>query len=237
MNIDLGAELSQQYNQFIENYNKNASCGTECQQANEASQLKQNYLNAVNNLNTAPEQVQSTYKSYLTYTQGNGAYQQYEQNNYQQSADNIANTYQANFNESMNEAQILLNTYSTLYANFKNVFDLNKIYKKENIELKKNVSNNDEDIITNDRKTYYENQATDSLKIYYWIFIIIYTLIVLYYAISILIKKSTYSLKVRVIILILLIIYPFISLWISLKMIKLYHIIVGVLPKNQYKTL
>lgn len=237
MNVSLDDEMSAQYNQFIQNYNEKASCGTECQQAKDASQLQQDYLSAVSNLNTAPEQVQSTYKSYLTYTQGTGAYQKYQQNNFQQTVDGLANTYQTNFNSGLISAKQLLGTYSSLYANYNNIFDLNKIYKKENIQLKKEVTNNDDDVVTNDRKTYYETQAIDSLKKYYWILTIIYTFVVIYFLFCMITKNSTYTLKVKIPILVFLIIYPFISLGLSLKIIEIYRAIISVFPTNQYKTL
>jgi hypothetical protein len=121
-------ELTDQYNQFIQNYNQSASCDSECQQKKEAQQLKQNYLNALNNLNTAPQQVETTYQQYLTFTKGNGAYQKYQQGSLEEEAQNISNEYQTNFNDEIENIKTLLSTYSGLYKNYKNIYELNKIY-------------------------------------------------------------------------------------------------------------
>ena len=111
----MNSELSEQFNQFLKNYNESASCDSECQQQKELAQLQQNYNNAVNNLNTAPEQVQTTYQAYLTFAEGTGAYQQYQQGSVQQQAETIANNYQDTFNTDMSNAKNLLSSYSGLY--------------------------------------------------------------------------------------------------------------------------
>ena len=69
--------VGDQFNLFMENYNKNTACDSACQRAEELATLKQNYLNALNNLETAPQQVQTTYQDYLTFAEGSGAYQKY----------------------------------------------------------------------------------------------------------------------------------------------------------------
>lgn len=228
-------ELTDQYNQFIQNYNQNASCDSECQQQQEAQQLKQNYLNAVNNLNNAPQEVQTTYQQYLNFTQGSGAYPQYQQSNLEQQAENISTEYQANFNNEMNNVKTLLSTYTGLYNNYKNIYDLNKIYTKENYELQKDIDITNTDTLTNDRKTFYENQATESLKKYYIFFSIVYGIVIMYYLRNMI--KYNYHTPTAVGFLLLLIIYPFISLWLSLRLISFYNFLLDLLPKNQYKDL
>jgi hypothetical protein len=230
-------DLSQQYSTFVQNYNQNMACDAECQQQKELTQLKQNYYNALNNLDTAPEQVQSAYQAYITFAEGTGAYQKYQQGSIQQDAINITTQYQLNFDYELNNAQKLLSTYTTLYTNYSNSVELNNIYQNENAELQTFVDNTSSDTLTNDRKTYYETQAVDSLQKYYWILSIVYTIIVIYYIISVLTKQSEYKVSLKIIVLILLIIYPFISLWLTLKIIYMYNYIINLFPKNQYKTL
>ena len=231
----MDVELTDQYNQFLQNYNQNASCDSECQQQKEAQQLKQNYLNAVNNLNTAPQQVESTYQQYLTFTQGSGAYSQYQQSSLEQQAENISKEYQANFDADIENVKTLLSSYIGIYKNYKNVYDLNKIYKKENYELQKDIDNTTTDTLTNDRKTFYENQATQSLQKYYIFLSIVYGIVVMYYIKNMI--THNYHTPIAVCVLIFLVIYPFISLWLSLKVISFYNYIVGLLPKNQYQDL
>ena len=229
--------VSDQFNLFIENYNKSYGCNEECQQKLELATLKQTYLDALNNLETAPQEVQKAYQAYLNFTGGTGAYQEYQQGSLQQDAANVANQYQINFDNNMSNAKILLSTYSGLYVNYNNIYDLSKIYQNENNDLQQELDINFSDTLTNDRKTFYENQATDSLQKYYWILSIIYTLVVIYYIISLIMYPTEYSNTIKVGCLLVLIIYPFISLWLSLRIISLYNYIVSLLPKNQYVNL
>jgi hypothetical protein len=231
----MDVELTDQYNQFLKNYNQNAACDSQCQEQKEAQQLKQNYLNALNNLETAPQQVNTAYQEYITFTEGTSSYSQYQQSSLEQQAENISNEYQEKFNDEMQNVNILLSTYSGLYTNYKNVYDLNEIYKKENDELQKDIDTTTTDTLTNDRKTFYENQATESLKKYYIFFCIIYGIVLLYYIKNMITHK--YYTHFAVGGLIFLIIYPFISLWLSLKIISFYNFIISLLPKNQYQDL
>jgi hypothetical protein len=228
-------ELSDQYYDFIKNYNESAACDSECQQQKEIQNLKQNYLNALNNLDTAPQQVQSTYQQYLTYTQGNYAYPKYKQRSLEEVVKKMTAEYQNIFNIETSNVQNLLSTYTELYNNYINVYELNNIYIKDNYELQKDIETTNTDTLTNDRKTFYENQATESLQKYYILFSIVYTAIVIYYIKNMITHK--YHTPTAIIVLIILIIYPFISLWLSLKIISLYEFMVGLLPKNQYHDL
>lgn len=224
-------------NQFINNANQVLTCNEECQQQKESAQLLQNYNNALNNLQTAPTQLQTAQQQYLTYTQGAGAYQQTLSNNLQNTASQLATEYQKKFNEEIKNANIKLNSYSGLVINYSNILDLNQQYITENIELNNDIKYSTSDTLTNDRKTYYENQAIESLQNYAWFFNLIYIIIVVSYCISAFFVTSYYPFKVRLFVLIALIIYPYISLWLSLKCIEVYNFIISLLPKNQYKSL
>ena len=224
-------------NQFINNANGVLTCNEECQQEKQSAQLLQNYNNALNNLQTGPSQVQSAQQQYITYTQGTGAYQQTQTTNLQNTASQLATEYQKKFNEEIKNANIKLNSYSGLVINYSNILDLNQQYITENIELNNDIKYSTSDTLTNDRKTYYENQAIESLQSYAWFFNLVYIIIVVSYCISAFFVTSYYPFKYRLTVLIILIIYPFISLWLSLKCIEFYNFIISLLPKNQYKSL
>ena len=224
-------------NQFINNANEVLTCNEECQQQKQSAQLLQNYNDALNNVQTAPTQLQTAQQQYITYTQGSGAYQQTQTNNLQNTASQLAAGYQKKFNGEIKNANIKLNSYSGLLVNYSNILDLSQQYTRENIELHNEIKYSTSDTLTNDRKTYYENQAIDNLQKYSWFFNLVYIVLVISYCISAFFVTSYYPFKYRLTILIILIIYPFISLWLSLRCIDIYNFIINLLPKNQYKTL
>jgi hypothetical protein len=224
-------------NQFINNANQALTCGQECQQQQQTEQLQQSYNNALNNLETAPAQLQTAQQQYITYTQGAAGYQQFQTNSLQTTASQLASEYQQKFDGELKRANLFLDSYYGLLINYYNIIELNDYYTKENVELSNDIQYSTSDTVTNDRKTYYENQATESLNQYGTIFKVIYAIVVIAYGISCFTVPSNYPFKTKMLILVFLFIYPYISLWLSLKCITLYNFIISILPENQYKTL
>ena len=90
------------------------------------------------------------------------------------------------------------------------------------------------DIVTNDRKTYYEEQGIESLKKYYIIIFIFYVVVVVSYIICCFVIPTNLSIGKKIVIFLLLIIYPFISSWLLTQIIHLYNKTTELLPKNVY---
>lgn len=129
-----------------------------------------------------------------------------------------------------------LDTYDSLLVNFKNVVDLYKWYEKENKELENQLKEDTNDILTNERKTYYEDQQNDLLNYYYYYFLFtIYIIIVICFGVFSLIYPSDFNLTIRVGILLVFVLLPFISSWLLGKIIQLIYLLFNMLPKNVYK--
>jgi hypothetical protein len=150
----------------------------------------------------------------------------------------IATFYEDNFNEESQNILSDVKTYSGLLSNIKNVFELYLKYKQENIELTKKLKEETNDILTNERKTYYQDQGIDNLKFYYYYFLlIVYVICVILFGVFNFIYPSQMSGKIRAVILIILLILPFISTWILGKLVMMIYSIYGLLPTNVHKTL
>ena len=76
----------------------------------------------------------------------------------QEKAEEISNKFIEFFKTDSQEIKTQIETYHGLLLNFKNVVDLYLKYKTENVELVKNLKQESSDILTNERKTYYEDQ-------------------------------------------------------------------------------
>jgi hypothetical protein len=123
-----------------------------------------------------------------------------------------------------------------LLINFRNVFDLYKKYKTENVSLFKELKNETNDVLTNNRKTYYEDEENENLnKYYYYILLFIYIIVVFCFILFSLIYPSQTSFKARVLLILVFISLPFISPWILGKIIYIVYWLFGLLPKNVYK--
>ena len=109
------------------------------------------------------------------------------------------------------------------------------LYLNENDKLSKQLKNDSNDILTNERKTYYEDQEIGSLNGYYYILLVIYIIVVICFAIFSLIYPSQFSILSKLILLLIFVALPFISTWILGKIIFLIYWLFGFLPKNIYK--
>ena len=229
-NIDVN-----KFNQFLDNANQVLSCDSKCQEQKKKNDLKKKYLEAKTNLLTAPNQVETSYKNYLTYTQGDSAYNEYRENELQNKAEIIVTTFKTNFSDGIQKVKESYDTYSGLLLNFSHIAELYTKLVKENAMLTLALKDKTSDVLTNDRKTYYEDQSIDSLRFYHIIILIIYIIFLIGFAVSIFIFPSASSRASLLGILVFFIIYPFICVRIFQFLYHIKDIIMGVLPKDVYK--
>lgn len=221
------------FNSLIDQASQSISCDSNCQKQRTADEYKNKYLDAQTNLATAPNQVEIAKKNYIIFTQGQIGYEEQIDKELKKKATTLASFYAENFNKESQNILSDVETYSGLLSNLRNVFDLFLKYKKENSELLKQLKEETNDILTNERKTYYQDQGISSLKFYYYYFLmVIYIICVFAFGIFNFIYPSQFEWKIRVIIFILLLILPFISTWLLGKIISMIYNVYNVLPTN-----
>lgn len=225
------------FNDLINQANQLITCGPSCQQSQTSSQLKQNYLNAETNMISAPQQLFNAQKEYITYTKGVSGYNEFMDKELQTKADAIANTYQKKIDDEINVIKQKIQTYDGLSTNFNNLVDLYKKYKKENHMLETKLKDKSSDILTNDRKTYYEDQGISTLNTYNYFLIGVYAFIIIVFLLSIFLVKTSVKLSGRIFILILMVIYPFICYGFFHLLYKMYNRVKEYLPSNAYRNL
>jgi hypothetical protein len=222
-------------NNLIDQATDAVLCNPQCQFEREAAALEQLYLTAETNIETAPMQLFESRKNYMVFTEGQSEYNQYMTNLLTAKAEKTTTEFTKRFDSETKELESFNYTYNALVINFKNVVDLYIKYKKENIELKKQLKEDVADIFTNDRKSFYEDQQLDTLKNYYfYLLLLMYFVCVLFFIILFLTYPSNYNWKITVGVLICLIILPFISYWILAFLVFVAYKIYGLLPKNVY---
>ena len=154
----------------------------------------------------------------------------------EEDAEKEFNIYNNNFVQIIDSIKLKINTYENLYNNFNNVNELYLNYKKDNDSLDNSFKNTRNDILTNERKTFYQNQQVDTLKFYYYYFIFtVYCICVFCFAIFSFIYPSKTSWIIRLAIFIGLIILPFVSTWFLGLLIYILYTIYNLFPKNVYK--
>lgn len=224
------------FNSFIESANNTISCGSECQKNNTIQQLKDKLVQAESNLVLAEPEFEIAQKNYYTYVSGQSGYNQLIQKELNEQAELVIKKFKDNYKSETGKIDTELGTLNGLLINYRNIVDLYIQYKEENIELTKELKDGNGDILTNDRKTYYENQQIDGLNtIYYYIIWIIYIIILICFAFFSFVYPSKFSFKIRVLLLVIFVILPFISTFLLGKVIQFFYWLFGLLPKNVYK--
>jgi hypothetical protein len=223
------------FNALVSQAKDTLICNTDCQNQKQAETLKQTYENSKANLASAPAQVQTAEKNYVLFTEGETAYNTLETDQLQKKAQEISNMFTQNFNNEVTKINSLIETYSGLLINFRNIVDLYIQYKTENIELAKQLKYETNDVLTNERKTFYEDQNIDSLKYYYYYFLfVIYVIFVLCFVAFSFFYPSQSSWVMKIFLFICFIILPFVSSWILATIIYLLYRLYNLLPKNVY---
>jgi hypothetical protein len=226
-------------NNLIQQASQTIGCDTNCQQQRNAEQLKTKYLDAKVNELTAENQLLVATKNYMTFTEGTSAYNTYMDDELTTKATKITDLFQTNFNNEVKKVNDNINTYKGLLINYNNVNELHSNYITENKQLEKNFKNKNFDIITNDRKTYYQEQGITNLQFYYYLLLIIYIICVVVFVISLFVYSSSLTInwKIKIIIVIFLVILPFISSSLLSLIIELFYKIYSILPKNVHLSL
>ena len=224
------------FNSFLNSATQAIACGPECKKNKITQQLKDKYLNAQSNLLLAEPQYQIAKQNYYTYVSGQNGYNDMMEKELTEKADLIVNKFKDNVSVETNKINVQLNSYNGLLINYKNVAELFKQYSTENIKLEKQLKDDMNDVLTNERKTFYEDQQISSLNSWYhYIILVIYIITVFCFAVFSLIYPSQTSLIMRIIILICFIILPFISSWLLGHIVYIVYWLFGLLPKNVYK--
>jgi hypothetical protein len=223
------------FNVLISQASDAVLCNSECKKQRETDKLKQQYLNAQTNLASAPNQLQVAQKNYVTFTEGPSGYNDLLDSQLQEKAQKISNTFTEYFDSDSKEITSQIETYEGLLINFKNVAELYLNYKKENVQLIKDLKNETNDVLTNERKTYYEDQKIDGLKsFYYYILLGIYIICLIGFIIFSLMYPSQTSFMGKLVSIISFILLPFLSTWILGTFINIIYRLYDMLPKNVY---
>ena len=224
-------------NALLEQSAEALMCGPTCQKLKISEELKQKYLDAQTNMQTAPIKFEETKKNYYVYTEGLPAYNNIQEEELKQKAEKLAVLLGENFNEEITSARTMNTYYNTAIINSSYTQELLDEVTKQNIKLEKKLRKDHGDILTNDRKTYYETDALEQLKSWYTFWWYIFYLLVVVFLIAIIVTPSNLSLLKKSILFILLVFYPYYIDYIAKWVYNLFTSIRDSMPKSVYNNL
>lgn len=212
-------------------------CGPDCQKTKITDELKQKYLDAETNVKIAPTKLEQTKKNYYVYKEGRPFYDNMLEDELKQKAEKISELLGESFNEEVSSALTMNQYLNTALINSQYTSELFKKYSSENQELKLQLRNSRGDILTNDRKTYYETDALNQLQLWYRFWWYIYYILILVFTIALVVSPSQLTMIKKVVIFVLLLFYPYYIDYIVRWVQGIYKNIYNSLPKNVYNDL
>jgi hypothetical protein len=224
-------------NELLEKSSQAIMCGPTCQKLKVSEELKQKYLDAETNIQTAPIKLEQSKKNYYIYTEGRPYYDNMQEEELKKKANTVSQMLEVNFNNEVSSANIM-NTYlNTALINSENTKELLKEYLEKNQVLKLKLRERHGDILTNGRKTYYETDALNTLQLWYKLFWYIYYILVIMLLLALIFSPSGLTIVKKVIIITLFIFYPYYINYIYKWIVSKYEWIKGKIPKNVYNDL
>ena len=200
------------------------SCNTnECKKTKEKKDLEKKYLEAKLNAKTAPSQLQNAERNLMVFEGGSAKYNKHMKSEFESQAYQIAETFNQSFQEELTNVNTNIKTYESLLTNYTNVLELYQMITKENLLLKKDIAITSGDIITNNRKSIYENQIIDNLHYWYGWIRFFYIIIIISFVIGLFLLSWETPRRNYVIVLIILCIYPFIIYYLVSLEKKLFY--------------
>ena len=237
-----------QFNDFLTRASDAIACDPACQRERTANELRNKYFNAKDNLITAPNQLNVAAKNYYTFVEGESGYNSYLEKKLESEATKITSEFQNNFNTQVRKINEALDSYDGLIVNYENIVELYNQYKNENITLENELKTKKSDILTNNRKTYYQDQGMDSLMYYYkWLlfFYVVIVLVCIFFMFrtktnpmnGVIQMASGMSIYTKIALIVLLFLYPFVCLWLFKSSIQTAKDVSVYFPKNVYTNL
>ena len=154
-----------------------------------------------------------------------------------QNAEKMGQLLTNNFNEEISNAKLMNSYYNTELTNSNYTKELYSVYLEKNKNIQKEIKTHHSDVLTNDRKTYYETEASQDLKYWHTFFWYIYYLFIMPLFTLAMVTKSSYHFLLRLPIELIALAYPYYIDYILRKIYGFFHFIWIRLPKNVYNDL
>jgi hypothetical protein len=211
----------------------NNSCGHDCQMAKQKSELKQRYLDAERNYQTAPEKLSQAEHDYLLNRDGIKKYTEFLRSRYANNAEqeiiNLKNDHKTIMNEIHLGIMKIESQNDELYnsTNYKNMLTATRTRIEDETQDKARAAN------LSNRKIFYMEKQIQSFSWWfyffrnlYWICAMVWIAIgVIYYR-----QFTTRSLATFVFI----VAYPFFMVWLFVAAYSLVKYVASLFPRDVY---
>ena len=209
-------------------------CDTTCQRNKKENELKEILEEKKTNVVTAPDQLFDARKNYLEYTDGTSEYVKKREKELYNSANKWRKNTQDGWKADVKKMETSIDAYEDSYNS---LTELDSFYGRislSNSSLKREYELMLSKNSTNDRKAFYEMQGTEDLGWWYMIMKWLYILLIISFIVASFLTPTTYSWKVRGILLAILILYPFVISSIAVTSFASIRATLSMIPYNTY---
>ena len=231
---DCQSEQITQFNNMLNEAKQRMSCDSACQHRKKATELKKKYEFAKTHMNS--DMINRAEKNFIVFAKGQPVYDELHNEQLRRRAQKIGEKIIENFNKEAIKIVSDIKSYAMLLLNYPNVLDLFNTYTKENIALKKQIKEDGNDILTNERKTYYETQGNETLNSFYYVLTIIYIIVLIVFLGCMFLMPSGMNLMVKLGVFVGLIVLYGVSPYVLSAVVTSVYFIHSKLPKNVHLT-
>lgn len=167
---------NQKINDLLQLASEYITCDEKCQENKKSQELYDKYLNSQKILKTAPEKLEKNKKNYYIYTYGPEYYEDMKKKELSENASEIISKISDEFNSQI-ENSLMMNEILKTTNPDEHYSDEYPIIQKElNYQLNKKTN----DMLVNNRETYYDQQSIERLESWnkFWSFIYYFIILV-----------------------------------------------------------
>jgi hypothetical protein len=225
------------FNKMIDQAAKIVECDAECQRTKRQELLKKKFIDARANLQTAPDQLSLASKQYFAFSNGKTKYEEITTQELVKKSKLLSAEIASNFLSETDIVRNSLQDYSDALTDAKMANEYNNELIKKIVQLQNILYDEINGTVTNNRKSYYENESMTNLRKWNYIFMIVFYVLVIGLSVSFVMVPNTNSTAKKIVICVLLVLYPFYILYVANIFGRLYNSVLDILPKNVYNNI
>lgn len=219
-------------NALLQQATETIGCDTECQKTNKKKELEKIFLDAKNNVVNAPLKLKNAAKNYYEFSSGDVGYNEYLDKELTATAISESDDFEKKFNTNVADVESSIDMLDGLSVNRQNIIDSLQTFQEKNEKLSEEISDTENDTLMDERKMFYEEEGISGLGFYYNVLWFFYYAVLIIFVVLNFTNISVYSLRQRVAVFVLLVIYPYFSSRLLSWFLILVEAIKNVLPKN-----
>lgn len=183
-------------------------CDATCQYNKKEEELKRKYDISIVDYKQAPDKIKNTYKDYYVFKNGEASYEEEMEKKYNIEAIMMIKKFKETVEEIKDTITKNLEIYNVNMKYLTDIYPAFYLYYENNLKTKKEIKENRATILTNNRKSYYENEGIDTSSKMKQIMYILYLVIAVMASFYIFIYSDK-KIPVKIVLSVFIILYPF----------------------------